>query len=104
MTRLSANFCAARVREQAGEHGDAGPVFPAHGEDGGGLDHDLEYLDLLAGEFEQAAGHDQVAGGRNRQEFRQAFDDAHDQRFEGKNGVHVCGSRMVKVSKPASTT
>jgi hypothetical protein len=36
-------------------------------------------------EIEQAAGQDQVAGGGNRQEFGEALDQAHDDRFEGEN-------------------
>ena len=79
-------------RPPAGQHlPDLDPEFPAHGKNCAGLDHDFEYLDFFAGEIKQAAGEDQVPGRRNRQKFGQAFDDAHDQRLERENEVHLWG-------------
>ena len=53
------------ARETAHHTGDLRPVFPADGEDGAGLDDDLEQLAALVVEVEQVAGEDQVAGRRS---------------------------------------
>jgi hypothetical protein len=52
------------------------PEFPAHGENGSALDDEQLALDRLALEAEQIARQDQVSGARDRQEFRDAFDEA----------------------------
>jgi len=65
------------------------PVFPADGQHRAGLDHDLKNLDLVTREIQQAAGEDQVTGGRDGQELRQTFDDAHDDDFDGERNIHA---------------
>ncbi|MNM43699.1 hypothetical protein D3C81_545810 [compost metagenome] len=75
-----------RFAAEGGQHAaDALAVFPAHGQDGAGLDGDLEdphdfFRDILC-KVEQAAGQDQMSRGRNRQEFGKTFDQPHDDGF-----------------------
>ncbi len=66
-------------------------IVPAHGEDGGELDDDLEHLAGVVVVAEQVAEDDEVAGGGHRQEFGQAFDDAEDERDEEEGEVHAAG-------------
>jgi hypothetical protein len=62
----------ARVAAEAGERRrEALAVDDHHREDRAALDRDLEHLALLAGEAEQRAGEDEVAGARDRQELGQ---------------------------------
>jgi hypothetical protein len=74
-------------------------VFPHHGEDGAGLDDDLEQLAPVVVEVQQVAGEDQVAGAGDRQEFGQAFDHAEDQRLEEQDDVHerLCAVRKESI-------
>ncbi len=68
------------VAAQAGGDGaEPGPVFPADGENGTGLDDDFEELAALVVETEQVAGEDQMAGRGDGQELGQALDDAEDE-------------------------
>ena len=69
--------------------GQALAVDDHDGEDGAGLDRDVEDLALVVGEAEQRAGEDQVAGARDRQEFGQAFDDPHDRGLEQHNEIQT---------------
>src|SRR5690606_33080159 len=74
-----------RTREKAGTHRyHALAVLPEYGQQGAQLDGDFKYLDLGAREVEQAARQNQMSRGRNRQEFGESFDNAHDQGIEGK--------------------
>ena len=57
-------------------------ILPQHGEHRAGLDRDVEHVAARRVEVEQVAGEDQVAGARDRQEFRQPLDDAEDERVE----------------------
>ena len=68
-------------------------VDPDHGQDGGELDGDLEYLAFLAVEVQQLAGQDQVACGGDGQEFGESFHQAEQSGLEQQDGVHV--SRMI---------
>jgi len=61
---------------------DAFPEVPADGQNRTELDHDLEYFALFVGVIEQIPRHDQMAGGRDGQEFGQPLDDAEDGRFQ----------------------
>jgi hypothetical protein len=46
--QVDGELLLARVRRQTRQHsGDARAVFPHHGQDGAGLDRDLEHLHLL---------------------------------------------------------
>ena len=53
------------------------PVDDDHRQDRAGLDRNVENLRLVVGHAQQGAGQDQMPGRRNRQEFGQAFNDAH---------------------------
>ena len=53
---------------------DPPPEFPAYGEDGAGLDYDLEELRPVAGVVEERCRHDEMTGRGNGQEFGQALD------------------------------
>ena len=66
--------------------------FPADGEDRAQLDDDVEDLALLVVVAEQVRDDDEVAGGRYRQEFRDAFDDAQEDRVQEGSGIHGIGS------------
>ena len=80
-----------RIAQDAARHGDESrPELPAHGEDGAGLDHDLEDLGLLARVAQERARDDQMSGRRDRQEFRQTFDDAEQEGDEqGRRGFQA---------------
>ncbi len=67
---------------------ETGPVEPDDGEDGAQLDEDLERLGALASEAEEVAGHDQVPGGGDRNEFGDAFDQSEEGRLEEQHRVH----------------
>ena len=69
---------AAIARQPASDGEKSGPVFPADGDDGAGLDDNLEQFRPLAGEIQQRSGDDQVTGRRHRQKFGQALDQAED--------------------------
>jgi hypothetical protein len=64
--------------EPAQHHQQSRPEFPAHSEDGAGLEHNFEHLGLIAGVDEERAGDDQMTGARNRQKLGQSLDDAED--------------------------
>ena len=64
-----------------------GAIFPAHRQDRGELDHDLEHLAALVVEVEQIAGQYQMPGGGDRQKLGQPFDDAQYQGFP-VNQIH----------------
>ena len=75
--QVEAEALRIAVAAQSTEHfGDLGAIVPAHRENCRQLDDDLEDLALLVGVVQEVAEDDQVAGGRDRQKFRQAFDDA----------------------------
>ena len=65
-------------------------------QDGAGLDHHLEQLDLLAMQSKQRAREDQVAGGGDRQEFGEAFDHPHQGGLDQQCNVHETGRRASK--------
>ena len=78
-----------RVAPDAGEGpGEPGPVLPAHGEDGAELDHDVEDLALLVVHAEEVGDDDEVAGGGDREEFREAFHHAQDERVQERGDFH----------------
>ena len=66
-----------------------------------GLDHDLDHLARGAGEVQQRAGQDQVAGGRDRQELGQPLDDAHDQGLHQQHDIHLQLPRTKRRMIPA---
>src|SRR5579864_5650336 len=85
-----------RVVAESGDGADQPrAIFPAHREDRASLDHDLEHLGALAGVAEQRSGDDQVARGRDGQEFGETLDDAQDQ---GNYGGRVIQRRRSEVS------
>jgi hypothetical protein len=88
MNRLRTRRLASRSRPRPAKVREALAVFPHHGEDGAGLDDDLEQLAPVVVEVEQVAGEDQVAGAGDRQELGEAFDHAEDQRLEEQDDVH----------------
>ena len=67
---------------------EAAPVLPDDGEDRAGLDHDLEYLRLVAVEADQVAREDQVPRARDGEEFGQTLDDAQDQGVDQRGLRH----------------
>ncbi len=77
------------IARQAGHHaGDPGPVFPADGEYGAGLDDDFEQLAAFVIKMQQIAGQDQMTGAGNRQELGQPLDDAENQGVQQGREVH----------------
>ena len=54
------------------------PIKDDHGQDGPELDDDLETVGLLAGEADEVADEDEVAGGGNGQKLRGSLDEAED--------------------------
>ena len=98
---------AARLRiagEDAAQRlADSLAIDQHDGEDGAGLDHDLEHLGLIAGgvgEAEQRAGEDEVAGARDRQEFGQALDDAHQGGLEEQDRIQRVLRQSRHLSRP----
>lgn len=82
----AAPFVAAQVARGVEE---AGAVEPHHREDGPELDEDLEGLGALAGEPEQVACHDQVAGGGDGEELGDPLDEPEDRRLDQQDEVHA---------------
>ncbi len=77
------------LHQARGHRSQLGAVFPAHREDRRELDDDLEHLAALVVEVQQIADQDQMPGGRDRQEFGQAFDHAKNGGFDEQQDVHV---------------
>ena len=73
-TRVAADTAGHRKKPRA--------KFPAHGQDRSRLDDDLEDLRLLAVITKQRSGDDEVSSRGNREEFREAFNQAQQQRDE----------------------
>ena len=63
-------------------------VLPAHGQNRGELDDDVEYLRLFAVEADQLSGDDQVAGARNGKEFGKTLDNSEKKRLEVEGRLH----------------
>ena len=68
---------------------ESAPVEHDHGQDRAQLDDDVEHLPLVRIEAEQLGGEDQVAGRGDREEFRDALDDAENDRDQedGHEGI-----------------
>ena len=61
--RFSTKRCAAALARKPARHREQpGAVFPAHGDNRAGLDHDLEQFRPVAGVVQQRSGDDQMAG------------------------------------------
>src|ERR1035437_5744237 len=73
---------------------------PAHRQNGGKLNHDLEQLALLVVPVEQAADDDQVTGARDRQEFGQSLDDAEKHSLNRNYKIHVSALADRRASTP----
>jgi hypothetical protein len=78
--------------------------FPAHRENRARLDHDLEYLGLLARVVEQRARDDQVACRGDWQEFGQALDNAEDHSDEQRRLFQGDAVRTRKARRSDSRT
>ena len=92
------------VAAEAADHThEARAVFPDHGEDGAGLDHHLKDFGLVVVEVQQIGGQDQMAGGGNRQELSQAFDNAEDHGLPVNNlHAELSASRLGDVQAQSS--
>jgi hypothetical protein len=78
------------------EHGvaQALPIDQDHSEHRAALDRDLEHLGFLTDKAEQRPRQDKVPGRRDRQEFGQAFDDAHQRGLGQQHPVQHPPSRV----------